>query len=139
MTTMSNEEFARIVLSKAQSEPFVPTAQYDSDGDCIEFLASPEPFFAERVDDLVTVYYGQDSHEIVGSLLKGVSEFCQQLLQKMPGFKIEVHDGRVRLHHIFRARLWSSVTEEDSMPTLTYKKLMAIAEETCVEAELCCV
>jgi hypothetical protein len=44
---------------------------YDPDGACIEFLAKPEPFYAERIDDLVTVYYSQDTHEVIGSLLKG--------------------------------------------------------------------
>jgi len=80
-------------------------ATYDPDGDCIEFLAKPDPFYAERVDALVTVYCSQESNEVVGSLIKGVSRFCHKLLDKMPGFKIEIQDGRVSLVHIFRARL----------------------------------
>jgi hypothetical protein len=50
MTVTSNEEFARRMLLLARSaEGFKPTATYDRDGDCIESLAKPDPFYAERV------------------------------------------------------------------------------------------
>jgi hypothetical protein len=58
MTAMSNSDFAkRMLLLGRPAEQFEPTATYDPDGDCIEFLARPDPSYAERVDDLVTVYY----------------------------------------------------------------------------------
>jgi hypothetical protein len=91
MTVTSNSDFARRMLLLARSaEDFKPTANYDPDGDCIEFVAKPDPFHAERIDDLVTVYYSQDTGEVVGSLIKGVSKFCREVLQKMPGFRIEI-------------------------------------------------
>src|SRR3989442_15657927 len=103
MPTTTNEEFAkRMVLLARPAEQFRPTATYDPDGDCIEFLAKPDPFYAERLDDLVTVYYSQETGEVIGSLLTGVSAFCKQMLQKMPGFQIEINNGRVRLVHLFR-------------------------------------
>ena len=106
MTVTSNEEFAKRMMLLAQpAERFRPTATYDPDGDCVEFLASPDPFYAERVDDLVTVYYSQETNEVIGSLVKGVSKFCATVLQRMPGFRIEIRDGRVSLEHIFRAAL----------------------------------
>ena len=138
MTVTSNEEFAkRTMLLAAPAEPFKPSAAYDPDGDCIEFLASPDPFYAERVDNLVTVYYSQETGEVIGSLLKGVSKFCTALLVKMPGFQIEIQDRRAKLRHIFLARLWSSQHAPRDLPTLTYKKLIAIAEGTEVEGDLC--
>ena len=74
MTAMSNSEFAkRMMLLARPAEQFEPTAIYDPDGDCIEFLAKPDSFYAERVDDLVTVYYSQETNEVIGSLIKGVS------------------------------------------------------------------
>lgn len=60
------------------SEPFEPSATYDPDGDRIEFIARPDSFYAERVDDLVTVYYSHETNEIVGSLIKGVSQLSRQ-------------------------------------------------------------
>lgn len=55
----------------------------------------------------------------------------------MPGFQIEIQDRRVKLQHIFLARLWSSQHAPCDLPTLTYKKLIAIAEDTEVEGDLC--
>lgn len=136
MTVSANSEFAkRMMLLAKPAEHFRPTATYDRDGDCIEFLAKPDPFYAERVDELVTVYYSQETDEVIGSLIKGVAKFCNELLERMPGFKIEIQDGRVKLEHIFRARLWSSPHEPQTMPTLTYQKLIDVAEESDVETE----
>jgi len=124
------------MLLAKPAERFKPTATYDPDGDCVEFLANPDPFYAERVDDLVTVYYSQETDEVIGSLIKGVSKFCGRFLDRMPGFRIEVRDGRVKLEHVFRARLWSSDHRPGEMPTLIYEKLIDVAEETDAEAEL---
>jgi len=138
MTVTSNEEFAKRMMLMAQpARRFAPTATYDPDGDCIEFLAGPDAFYAERVDDLVTVYYSQETKEVIGSLIKGVSKFCSELLEEMPGFRIEIHDGRVKLEHIFRARLWSSREDPQNLPTLAYKKLIAMAEDADVETDFC--
>jgi hypothetical protein len=138
MTVTSNDEFAkRMLLLAGSAEQFKPTAIYDPDGDCIEFLARPDPFYAERVDDLVTVYYSQETGEVVGSLIKGVARFCEKVLQKLPGFKSEIQDGRVKLEHIFLARLWSSELRPQDLVTLTYKKLIEVAGEVELQGELC--
>ena len=138
MTVTSNEEFAkRMMLLARPAEQFEPTATYDPDGDCIEFLAKPDPFYGERVDDLLTVYYSQETGEVIGSLLKGVSRFCKQMLEKMPGFTIEIHDGRIQLVHIFRARLWSSKLHPQDLPALVYRKLIEVADDAEVDTELC--
>jgi hypothetical protein len=140
MTVASNAEFAkRMMLLARPAEQFRPRATYDADGDCIEFLSKPDPFYGERIDDLVTVYYSQETGEVIGSLLKGVSQFCKQMLKQMPGFQIEIRDGRVRLVHLFRASLWSSAKDPQDLLTLTYRKLINVAEEAGaeVDAELC--
>lgn len=138
MTATPNAEFAkRMMLLARPAEEFRPTATYDPDGDCIEFLAKPDPFYAERVDDLVTVYFSQETGEVIGSLLKGVSRFCKRMLEKMPGFKVEISDGRVKLVHIFLARLWSAERDPQELATLTYRKLIEVAERADVEAEIC--
>jgi hypothetical protein len=75
MTVTNDADFAkRMMLLARPAEQFRPTATYDPDGDCIEFLAKPDPFYAERVDELVTVYYSQETDEVVGSLIKGVAQ-----------------------------------------------------------------
>lgn len=70
---MSETDFQDALLNGLKDEPFKPVAYYDSDGDCLEFIASPEPFIAKRCDDLLTVYYGEQSRKIVGSQIKAVS------------------------------------------------------------------
>lgn len=125
------------MLLGQQAGPFKPTATYDPDGDCIEFLFKPDAFYAERMDDLVTVYYSQDSKEIIGSLLKGITKFWNDTLSKMPGFKIEIHDGKVCLQHIFLVGLWSEELDPEDLVTRTYRKLIDVSRETIVEGELC--
>jgi len=119
------------------AEQFEPTAIYDPDGDCIEFLAKPDSFYAERVDDLVTVHYSQETQEVIGSLIKGVRGFSERILKAMPRFQIEIRDGRVRLVHIFRARLGTSKAAPERSIALTYEKLIKVAEDSQVETEMC--
>jgi len=140
MSLTSNTDFAkRMMLLAKPAEEFRPTTTYDADGDCIEFLAKPDPFYGERVDDLVTVYYSQETGEVVGSLLKGVSGFCKSILERMPGFKIEINDGRVKLEHIFLARLWFAERDPQELVTLTYRKLIEVAEKAEAKVELCSI
>jgi len=140
MTVMSNSEFAkRMMLLARPAQQFEPTATYDPDGDCIEFLAKPDPFYAERVDDLVTVYYSLETGEVTGSLIKGVRDFQSQISKTMPGFQIEIKAGRVRLVHLFRSRLWTSSVKPNDLTTLVYEKLISVAEESQVETDLCLV
>ena len=138
MNTLTNEQLAARVMELAQSAgPFRPSAYYDPDGDCIEFLACPDNFYGERVDDLVTVYLSEESGEIVGALLKGVTGFCERTLQKLPGFKIEIEHGRVKLVAIFTAGLWSTDINPDHVKTVrAYKKLIDVATQTGVEVQL---
>lgn len=137
MTAMSESEFAGKMLQlAADAPPFKPSATFDSDGDCLEFIAKPDSFRAHRIDDLVTVYYSHETGEIVGSLIKSFSRFHQEVLQKVPGLKIEIHSGRVRLVHLFRARLWTSQLNPDDVVTVTYRDLIKVAEEADVETEI---
>jgi len=140
MSAIANDEFAKRMMLLAQpAEQFKPTATYDPDGDCIEFLAKPDAFFAERVDDLVTVYYSQETGEVIGSLIKDVSAFCRDMFERFPGFRIEIQAGRVSLQHIFLARLWTERFARDDLTTLTYRKLIEVSGETPIEGELSCV
>ena len=149
MTAMNNAQFAEHMLKLAQSAPaFQPSTTYDPDGDCLEFLVKADPFYAERIDDLVTVYYSQETKEITGSLIKGIGSLCRQLSEKMPAFKIEVEDGPMKLEHLlFLAKLLASPEQSGSGPmrvtTLTYRRqvydrLIEAAEKSDARAELTC-
>ncbi|MBI4566862.1 MAG: hypothetical protein HY719_00530 [Planctomycetes bacterium] len=123
---MSHDPFADEVLSGVPPGggrfPFV---YYDADGDCVEFIATNESFYAERIDSLVTVFYGRESGEIVGSLIKGVRRTIREICERAPGFRIEIQDGRIRLSHLFLARLWTS--PGDGSQVVVYQKLRQVA------------
>lgn len=133
---MNNEEFQRLVLDQVPEEGvFKPMAIYDRDDDSIEFLTSKESYRIERIDSLVTVYYSRESGEIIGSLIKGVSRFLREVVERLPGFVVEIHDGKIKLVHLIRAKRWSTERPEQ-MLVLTYKKLEEVAEDSDVEAEI---
>lgn len=138
MSAHSDKEFADRVLDVAQPRTgdFRPVAYYDKDGDCIEFLARPDPFYAERIDKWVTVYYSQHTGEVVGSLIKGVSVLRERILTRCPGFVIAIRDGKVRLAHLFWANLWCQDPDRE-IPVWAYEKLAQMAMEAGAEAELC--
>ena len=134
---MSDQSFEELVMSHASATPAAPPmVHYDPDGDCIEFLASSDSFYAKRIDHLVTVYYSQETNEIVGSLIKGVSKFFREILQRTPGFKIEVHEGWIKLEHFFTARLWSAQADAKESWVVIYLKLREVAERSGAEANL---
>jgi hypothetical protein len=135
MKAISNSELARFVNELPPPGEFRPTATYDPDGDCIEFLFQADDYHAERIDDVVTVYYGRTSGELIGSVIKNLSE----LKRKHPAaFAISVQDGQVRLRHLFvAAAAMVGELEISSAHLLVYRKLIQVAEETNATAQLC--
>ena len=76
MDSTNFDDMMEPLLREAESViPTLPSVFYNEDGDCIEFLIAHESHYAERVDKLLTVFYGRESGEIVGSLIKGVKRF----------------------------------------------------------------
>ena len=138
MKTLNNgEEFmAEMEAMYGPPQEFQPTATYIRSGDCIEFVARPGRYRAQRLDELVTVYLSEENDEVVGSLIKGVRQLCRQITERLPGFKVNVDDGKVRLEYLFLAHLWSE-PQSDKLIELTYRKLLKVAVETQAEAELC--
>lgn len=99
MKALTNSEYADAVLKMAAAaKEFEAQVFYDRDGDCVEFVAAPDSYYAERIDDLVTVYYSRDTGEIIGSLLKGVTAFCKRtlLVQRDPPRPVQGRGGVVR-------------------------------------------
>ena len=140
MSAMPNDQFAAHIMKLAHdAPPFQPTTTCDPDGDCIEFVVSPDAFYAERVDELLTVYHSQETREIIGSQIKGLARFCKEMLEKLPGLRIEVQDGPVTLQHIFLATLWTSDPQLDKIAMLPYRTLIEVARQSNAKADLACV
>src|SRR4051812_10447311 len=100
MSDFQTDNFAKAMLSGAtKAASFKPTAFYHPEGDSLEFIVKPGPFYGKRVDDLVTVYYSEENDEIVGSFVKGVHATCERLLKVLPGFRIVIEEKPVKLEH----------------------------------------
>lgn len=134
------ESLQQLILSKVDvQKPFEPMAFYDSDGDCIEFFIANDAFYAERLDGLVTVYYSQETGEIVGSLIKNIKKFIAKVLETAPGFKIEIQGKKVQLEHLFTAKMWLNHQEPNGWETKiykTYKRLRKVSRKSKLSAQL---
>ena len=77
----------------------------------------------------------RENGELVGALVKGVRSFIQEMVERIPGFKIEIMDGKVKLEYLFTAGLWR---HDDANLTRvhTYQKLRKMAEDANLEIEL---
>jgi hypothetical protein len=142
MKPLTNDEFGKVVMDLASPErPFVPKAIYDPDGDFVEFVIKPDNFYAERVDDLLTVYRNEETGELVGSYIKSVSSLCRAIKEKYPGFAVIVEKPPVRLSHIFIASLLHLPAEPHKLELVgrVYRELIDEADEkeAEIDANLC--
>ena len=123
----SPTDFEDFVLGRAAevdtADP--PRIRYDHDGDYIEVIITRENYRAERIDELVTVYTGRTSNEIVGTMIKGVLTF---IAKNAPGLRVVVDDGKVRVDHLLVLRASQANWDFDSMPARVYRKLIEVAE-----------
>jgi hypothetical protein len=70
---------------------------YFAQGDFVTYYFRNDPCYAERVDDLLTVFLTFDTKELVGCKLKGV----KHILQTAGDFGVALDDGAVRLGMFF--------------------------------------
>jgi hypothetical protein len=132
-----NDAFAQKLMARVRTGPWSgPKVFPNPDGDCIEVLLSNDSYLAERLDSLVTVYVNRENGELVGALVKGVRSFVRKMVERIPGFKIEIMDGRVKLEYLFTAGLWSHDAPANRILVQRYRKLRQIAEDADLEVEL---
>ncbi len=88
--TMNTQEFLCPILATNEFRPLVP--HYNRTGDFLSIFTKDEPYYAERVDDVLTVYLSMMNGGMIGCKLKGVS-----LLAKNATTILKVDDGRLQL------------------------------------------
>ena len=103
---LENDTEVQAILAKR----FQPSAQYDEDGDCVEFFAENVPFDGVRLDDWVTMYVSERDGRLVGCLIKRV----QRLFRECPNLQeiVLVQDNRMRLDYFFVAAAARLVNKE---------------------------
>ena len=67
---------------------FTPDPSYNPYGDCIHYHWRGDEFYADRIDDKLTVYRSTASGEAVGCQIKGISA----LVQLLGGFGISLNE-----------------------------------------------
>jgi hypothetical protein len=76
---------------------FRPVPHYFPDGDFVAYYFRNDRCYAERVDDLLTVFVSFETKELVGCKIKGV----KRILQSAGDFGFALDDGTVRLGMFF--------------------------------------
>ena len=134
-----NDAFARAALAgvaQSLATPHYPAAHYNADGDCIEVLFSGDDYRAERISGWLTLLVTREDGRIVGLVIKRIREFIRGVLQKSPGFEIEINDGRVRLVYLLTAVLWDSREHDGAVRLNIYRKLREEIETANIELDL---
>jgi hypothetical protein len=67
------------------------------DGDCLIFYFKPDAAYAERVDELLTVYRSEETGELTGCEIKGVR--C--ILKRLKKFGVHIAEKSVDLRLFF--------------------------------------
>ncbi|MBI2926908.1 MAG: hypothetical protein HYY24_14525 [Verrucomicrobia bacterium] len=78
---------------------FSPRPVYVPEGDSLFFYFKEDESYAERVDELLTVYRSQATGKMVGCQIKNV----RSLLKQMGDFGVQIVDGPIDLRVIFTA------------------------------------
>ena len=134
MTVLSHQEFTNRIFEIAGEpvEHFEPFAFHNTDGDCIEFFVLPDDYFAERIDDYLTLYLDMDTEQVVGFVIKNVKRILERLSRQRPAMAFIVDDGIVVLRSLFVAMFANgrdnTNQEEQDLVIRHYKKVVEIAE-----------
>ena len=102
------EQDLKQYLAEHPCKGFRPVPHYFPAGDYVTFYAKPERCFAERVDDLLTVFLSDETGEMVGCKIKGV----KHLLATLGGFGFVVKSAELALE-LFCVMGKSSARDQD--------------------------
>lgn len=125
------DEMLTSLLQEAEANKFEPFADYNPDGDCLEFYLSNAPSYAKVLDGWVTLYLSEESDELVGGLIKGVQH---NLLRRFPGVDIDIEDrNHARVAILLRP---PSYEAKDGKVMKVYRELIERVESTGLVADL---
>lgn len=132
MTVLSDQEFVQRIFEIAGEpvEHFEPFVFNNTAGDCIEFFVSNHDYYADRIDDYLTVYKDMDTEEIIGFVIKNIKRIFKKLSAKKRAMAFVYDDHRFRLRNLFVAMFFSD-TEEDGQKTVIwdyYENVVKLAE-----------
>jgi hypothetical protein len=84
-------------LKESRPEGFRSVPHYFPSGDYLTYFVSDEPYYAKRLDDVITVYLTFDTHELIGCKVKGV----KHILRTAGDFAVRVDGDGIELGFFF--------------------------------------
>ena len=116
-------------LKTHPAQGFRPVPHYFPEGDFVTYYFRNDPSYAQRVDDLLTVFLAFDTKELVGCKIKGV----RHILQTAGDFGIGLDAGTVQLGFFFF--VGASLAKEE-MQKKRYEELRQKASEVSLDRRL---
>jgi hypothetical protein len=106
---------------------FVARPIYSADGDFITIYLRDQDSYAERVDELLTVYLSVENHSLVGCKIKGV----RRLLKTLGDFGVSISGKDISLNLLFLVgALFSPANRERYEEAGRYASDLTIPRET---------
>jgi hypothetical protein len=84
-------------LKTHPAKSFRAVPHYFPQGDFVTYYFRNDPCYAQRVDDLLTIFLAFDTDELVGCKIKGI----RHIIQTAGDFGVALADGAVRLGMFF--------------------------------------
>lgn len=111
------------LIGDGSKPEFRPEPWYNAVGDCIHYHWMEDEFYAERIDDKLTVYRSTGTGDAVGCEIKGV----RALQQKLGDFGIHLNeqDGTPLAMFVFASHTMGKSSDENAANReKTYKYLL---------------
>lgn len=112
-------------LRGRSTQKFSSVPHYFPDGDFVTFYASDVRCYAERVDELLTVYRQVGSNDLVGCKIKGV----RRILGTLGHFAIVVADNKLMMGVLFMAAALDVPAEKRQR----YQELAQLAKDAAID------
>jgi hypothetical protein len=113
-------------LATNKPEGFRPVPHYFPQGDFVTYYFRNDPCYAQRLDDVITVFLAFGSDELVGCKIKGV----KQILQSAGNFDVTIDDGAIKLGIFFFV---GAAVAKDEAQKKRYEELRRVAKNVTLD------
>lgn len=114
-------------LQEHTCQGFRPIPHYSAIGDCVTYYFRAERCYAERVDELLTIYLALGTKELVGCKIEGV----KHILETAGTFGVAIRDGTVHLGLFF---FLGAMRATEAAQRSRYEELGRLAGATTLDA-----
>lgn len=109
---------------------FQPCAHYDVDADALTFYFRNDPDHGQRLNSRVTVYYSDDTDELVGCRIKGV----RSVLEDIGWFDVSIRHNKIKLDILIVA--FHAVFALDTSSREVYRQIGEAAHHSDLDVEV---